>query len=150
LRLVTRLAHSRADVEVGEPRAENELAPELDWKKWTLLPSNARVNYARLVAKQEEMVRESNASPFNRLVAGEGERAYIVSGIAYNYFREAAGATPPPHLKIGQYPISTELVIKLVQGRREVVVIEEGYPLIENRIRGILGTGELISWGPAS
>ena len=143
LRLVTRLAHSRADVVVGEQRAENEIAAQLDWKKWTLLPSNARVNFAALVAKQNDFVREAVASPFNKLVGGEGERAYIVSGIAYNYFREAFGGELPPHLKIGHYPIPVDLVLELVQGRREVLVIEDGYPFIESRLRGVLGTGEL-------
>ena len=150
MRLVTRLAHSRADVEVGEPRGENELSPQLDWKKWTLLPANARVNFAKLIDKQQALAREALVSPFNSLVEGDGDRAYIVSGIAYNYFREALGDNQPPYLKISHYPVPVELVHQLVQGRREVVVIEEGFPFIETRLRGILGTGELKVLGKLS
>jgi indolepyruvate ferredoxin oxidoreductase alpha subunit len=150
IRLVTRMAHSRADVEVGVARGENELSPNLNWKKWTLLPSNARVNFLKLVDKQRDLEREAHISPFNHLAEGDGDRAYIVSGIAYNYFREALGEELPPYLKVSQYPIPADLVGRLVQGRREVVVIEEGYPYIESRLRGILGTGELKVLGKLS
>ena len=152
LRLTTRLAHSRADVEAHEPRGPNELKPEIDWRQWTLLPVNARVNYRKLVGKQQEIMRESVRSPFNRLAegGGGGERAYIVCGIAYNYFREAAGGADLPHLKIGQYPIPIDLVTKLLQGRREVMVIEEGYPYVESRLRGVLGTDSVKVLGKLS
>ena len=150
MRLVTRLAHSRADVEVGEPRGENNLAPQLDWKKWTLLPANARINFSKLVDKQQALAREAHLSPFNRLVEGAGERAYIVSGVAYNYFREAVGNNTPPYLKISHYPIPVELIHQLVQGRHEIVVIEDGFPFIESRLRGILGCGELKVLGKLS
>jgi indolepyruvate ferredoxin oxidoreductase alpha subunit len=150
LHLVTRLSHSRADVVVGEPRGRNELIPSLEWRRWTLLPVNARVNYSKLLEKQEAMLRESVRSPFNRLVDGDGERAYIVAGVAYNYFREAIGDRGVPHLKVGQYPIPSELVVALFQGRRDVMVIEDGYPFIEGRLRGILGTGEVKVLGKLS
>jgi indolepyruvate ferredoxin oxidoreductase alpha subunit len=150
IRLVTRLAHSRADVEVGHPRGQNDLSPNIDWKKWTLLPSNARVNFIKLVDKQAALAHEAHISPFSRLVEGEGERAYIVSGIAYNYFREALGAELPAHLKISHYPIPADLITRLAQGRSELVVIEEGYPFIESRLRGLLGTGTLKVLGKLS
>ena len=156
LRLTTRLAHSRADVEAREPRGQNELRPEIDWRQWTLLPGNARANYLKLVGKQPEIARESVRSPFNRLSkggggsGGGGERAYIVCGIAYNYFREAAGGAELPHLKIGQYPVPADLVTELVQGRREVMVIEEGYPYVESRLLGLLGTDSVKVLGKLS
>lgn len=141
LRLTTRLAHSRAGVTVGEQREQNQLISKIDWRQWTLLPVNARVNYEKLVAKQEAIMRDSVSSDLNQMNDTEGDRAYIVSGIAYNYFREAIADSELPHLKTGHYPIPNELVTRLIQGRREVMVVEEGYPYIESRLRGILGAG---------
>jgi indolepyruvate ferredoxin oxidoreductase alpha subunit len=143
LRITTRLAHSRADVITGEQRPQNTLKPQLDWHKWTLLPSNARKSYAELVDKNKAMLLAAETSEYNKLVDVEGDRAYIVAGIAYNYFREALGDAEVPYLKISQYPLPVGLINKLVEGRSEVVVIEDGYPLIENKLRGILGTGDL-------
>lgn len=143
VRITTRLAHSRADVQTGKQRGQNPLKPDVDWKQWTLLPSNARVNYAKLVGKQEKLQRAAETSPFNRLNDVPGERAYIVSGIAYNYFREVVGESDVPFLKISHYPIPAGMIAKLAEGRSEVMVIEEGYPYIESRLRGILGTGEV-------
>jgi indolepyruvate ferredoxin oxidoreductase, alpha subunit len=55
LRLVTRLAHSRAAVTLGERRAENEASPCPDPGLYTLIPVNARRAYARLLEKQEAL-----------------------------------------------------------------------------------------------
>jgi indolepyruvate ferredoxin oxidoreductase alpha subunit len=141
LRITTRLAHSRADVEVGEQRSQNEHKPKVDWRQWTLLPSNARINYVKLLDKQGDFLRASEAGPFNILHDVEGDRAYIASGIAYNYFREALGDVEVPYLKISQYPVPGDLIRKLIEGRSEVMVLEEGYPFIEERLHGILGAG---------
>lgn len=143
VRITTRLAHSRADVQIAEQREQNSIKPALDWKQWTLLPSNARVNYAALVGKQEKLQRAAESSPFNHLNDVPGDRAYIVSGIAYNYFREALAEQDVPFLKISHYPIPAGMISRLAEGRSEVLVIEEGYPFIEGRLRGILGTGNV-------
>jgi len=143
MRITTRLAHSRADVLTAPQRPQNELKPNVDWHQWTLLPSNARKNYADLIEKNKKMLRDSELSDFNKLNDNDGDRAYIVSGIAYNYFKEALGDMEVPYLKISQYPLPLEKIHKLVEGRKEVVVVEEGYPFIENKLRGILGTGDL-------
>lgn len=141
LRLTTRLAHSRADVETSEKRTKNELDAKLDWKQWTLLPSVARERYAALLETGKEFLREAEVSPYNHLNNVEGDTAYIVAGIGYNYFMEAFGAKVDnvPYLKISQYPVPSSLVAKLVEGRKEVMVIEDGYPFIEEKLRGLLG-----------
>ena len=49
LRIVTRLAHSRASVTIGEARPQNSLAPDVERGRWVLLPGNAKRQYASLV-----------------------------------------------------------------------------------------------------
>ena len=46
MRIVTRLAHSRAAVQVGEAVEENPLKPDHERTHWVLLPGNARRQYA--------------------------------------------------------------------------------------------------------
>ena len=64
LRVVTRLAHSRAGVVVKEPREENGINISTD--AWVLLPGIARKKYDALIGKQEEMLMASNKSEFNK------------------------------------------------------------------------------------
>ena len=67
IRLVTRIAHSRAGVATSEQLTQNELAPDKQIKKWTLLPSNARAQYKLLTEKQPEFLRRAEDSPHNSL-----------------------------------------------------------------------------------
>jgi indolepyruvate ferredoxin oxidoreductase alpha subunit len=142
IRLVTRLSHSRSRVRPREARGENELHYGVG-EDWTLLPVNARRRFRILLDKQAEFVRLSDESEFNLLEFNLNHRSLgvIASGIAYNYVQEnlkdlAAG---PSLLKIGTYPIPEKLVRKLVEHVETVLVVEEGYPLIEKNIRGMFG-----------
>ena len=60
LRVVTRLAHSRANVVVQEPQKENALSPSTD--QWVLLPGIAKKKYAALLEKQPLMLEASEKS----------------------------------------------------------------------------------------
>ena len=57
LRIVTRLAHSRAGVEIGELLDENKMNASTD--QWVLLPGIAKKKYAALIDKQPAMVEAS-------------------------------------------------------------------------------------------
>jgi len=162
IRLTTRLAHSRGPISRREGRPQNRLRPPEDTSRYILLPANARASYADLVRRQREFVRESEGSPFNALFPGEDEGLGIIaSGIAYTYVLEVTGGAPRyPVLKIGQYPIPTRLVEGILNRCERVLVLEEGYPYIEGKIRGltprkspeILGrlTGEITRTGELS
>lgn len=144
IRLVTRLAHSRSGVEVGERREPNPLEPTKLPAQWTLLPSNARVGYDKLTRKQGDITAWSEQSRFNKLSLNPsgGRTGYLVTSVAANYFlgNFEPGEQIPPYLRIGTYPIAPSLVRKLLDAVDELVVIEEGYPIIEDMIRGLLGS----------
>jgi indolepyruvate ferredoxin oxidoreductase alpha subunit len=55
LRITTRLAHSRADVECKPIRPQNEIKLCENKKQFILLPANARVFYRELLAKQPHL-----------------------------------------------------------------------------------------------
>lgn len=142
LRLVTRLAHSRADVIVGEQRVQNGLNKAPRGGQFTLLPSNARTLYRQLTDKQPEMMRLSEESLYNHLDLSHPEArvGVLATGIAYNYFLEAVSGKPEmPVLRIAQYPAPVDKTRALLEAVDEVLVIEEGYPLVEEQLRGIAG-----------
>ena len=65
MRVVTRLAHSRASVKVKEDaKTENALNPD-EGRHWVLLPAIARRNYVSLIEKQNDIIKASEESRFN-------------------------------------------------------------------------------------
>lgn len=143
VRLVTRLSHSRAEVATEpEAAAENTLSYPSNPRQWVLMPGNSRVRNRELIADQVKMEQESADSPFNRLVEGkDSSLGIIASGIAYNYVMECfPDGCPFPVLKISQYPLPKKLLKELFSKVDRVLVAEEGQPVIEEMLRGLLDT----------
>jgi indolepyruvate ferredoxin oxidoreductase alpha subunit len=141
LRITTRLAHSRSAVERGEVRIENKLKLPGDLKQFILLPGLARKRYKLLLSLQKELTEEGTVSGVNRIEEGsDRSRGVITCGLAYNYYKEVAGESglQYPVLKISQYPVSHRMLSDFVNGVGEVLVLEEGAPLMEESLRGIL------------
>jgi len=147
LRIVTRLAHSRAAVEIGEPKAENALNISTD--QWVLLPGIAKKKYAALIEKQAQMEEASEASIYNKdplpiSQRGEGKKIGIVAcGIGYNYVMEALSKDSIPMgetvLKISQYPLPEKKIKQLAKECDEILVVEDGQPVVEEDVRRIIG-----------
>lgn len=144
VRMVTRLAHSRAVVETDDvPRDENQLHYPDNPRQWVLMPGNSRVRNRQLIKEQADFEHESEVSPFNTLTPGTDRRlGIIVSGIAANYLGECfPEGCPFAVLKISQYPVPRALVAELADNCDAVMVIEEGQPVIEDMLRGLLDRG---------
>ena len=142
LRVTTRMAHSRAVVEIAEsPRPQNERSMPKDVNHFILLPAFAKRNYAELVAAQPSFVAHSETDRHNVYTRGtHPEKAIVTTGIAYNYLMENYKAEMGCSiLKITQYPIPAALVAQLVaDGAREILVMEEGQPVVEELLRGMV------------
>ena len=140
MRLTTRMAHSRAMVEPREARPENSLAYPARTRQWVLMPGNSRVRYEALLADYARFEEEAAASPFNRYADAEDKSLGIIAcGIAYNYLAENyPDGCPHPVLKISQYPLPQELVRRMASECKALLIIEEGQPVVEEALRGIL------------
>ncbi len=148
MRVTTRMAHSRAVVEVkDESREQNELNYNAVAANWVLLPANARHRNDKVTAQQAELEEDAANSKFNSLssVQGEGAKAplgIIASGIGYNYVMECLsslgeGVGSFPILKISQYPLPKKLVRRMLDECEQVLIVEEGQPFIEDIVRGV-------------
>jgi indolepyruvate ferredoxin oxidoreductase alpha subunit len=150
LRLATRLSHARGAVRTAGGRPQNPCAKAEDRTRWMLLPVFARKNYGALIGKQEALLRWSGGNPVNRLERGDAKHVVITSGLGGNYYEEnlpdlvAGGRGAPSRLHIGAYPIPADPVRSLCEEAETLLVIEEGQPFIEERVRGILPQGIVI------
>ncbi len=149
LRVTTRMAHSRAGVQlVKEKKAQNIMSLPEDPRQFVLLPAIAKRNYKQLLAMQPKMEADSDASPYNKLVKGKANGVGIITtGIAYNYLMEVLGAEKHEYsiLKITQYPMPRKLVKEIYDYCSELIVMEEGSPMVEEMLRGYLNEGKKIS-----
>lgn len=139
IRITTRLAHSRAAVERKPLLAENEISLPSDMSQFVLLPNFARIKYKGLLNSFVGFIEESEQSPFNKYIDGTDKSLGILAcGLSYNYLMENYQDKPLNHplLKIGQYPMPRAKVEKLMAECDQVLVLEDGYPMIEEVLKG--------------
>ena len=141
LRITTRLAHSRAGVNIHEALAENNLRLPDNKRQFVLLPAIARKQYRLFLNKQADFKEASENSPFNHFSEGPDKSLGIIAcGISYNYVMENfEGQCPYPLLKICQYPLPRKLIKQILAECERILVVEEGYPLIEELLKGYPG-----------
>jgi len=140
MRVTTRMAHSRAVVQVkDDPRKENELNYNAIAANWVLLPANARKRNDVVTAQQKQLEEDAANSAYNIYCEGQDKSLGIIaSGIGYNYVNECFHeGSPYPILKISQYPLPKKLVRRLMDECQQVLIVEEGQPFIEDIVRGV-------------
>jgi len=144
LRITTRLAHSRASVLLKEIIPEKKLCMPPDPLQFVLLPAIARKKYKGLLSSYEALKYEIRISKYNSFKDGSKRGLGIIAcGIAYNYLIEniGEGNNEYPILKIAGYPFPKDLIADLTSRCEEVLILEEGAPMIEEALRGILDEG---------
>jgi len=145
IRITTRLAHSRYAVNLSEPLEQNTASFPSDPKQFILLPSIARKRYKSLLSNQTGFLKEAENSKYNKYFPGTDKSIGIVaSGIAFNYLMENynGGNCPYPVAKISQYPVPKGLIKKLYDEVERLLILEEGYPFIEEQIKGLFNSGK--------
>lgn len=138
IRLVTRLAHSRAVVSVADEAEPAHVKP-VDTKGWILLPALARRRWRSLLERQTAF-QQYTAEQHNALTLADPSFGVVTAGVGRNYYIENRGelAFEPSHLHIGAYPLPVEKIRAMVQHVHTLLVLEDGYPYIERAIRGLL------------
>ncbi|WP_295939384.1 thiamine pyrophosphate-dependent enzyme [uncultured Alistipes sp.] len=144
MRLTTRMAHSRAVVELSDINAQNDLSyPSAEHaRQWVLMPGNSRARYKTLLGDYARFEDEAATSRFNSYTdAADKSVGIIACGIGHNYLSESyPDGCPHPVLKISQYPLPVALVRHMASECKALLVIEDGQPVVEEAMRGILPT----------
>jgi indolepyruvate ferredoxin oxidoreductase alpha subunit len=138
-RITTRLAHSRANVEVTDNIPEKKISLPADPLQFVLLPAVAKRRYRNLLSVYETIKLDNRISKYNVFRdGGRRELGVIACGIAFNYLQENLNNTDLdiPVLKISAYPYSKDIIIDLTSRCKEILVLEEGYPIVEELLRG--------------
>jgi indolepyruvate ferredoxin oxidoreductase, alpha subunit len=143
-RITTRLAHSRSSVQRREPIFENKLSLPADPLQFVLLPAIARKKYKNLLSIFETVKYDVRITKYNQFRDGrKRELGIIACGISYNYLMENIADMDGelPVLKVSAYPFPKELIEGITSRCDEILVLEEGAPIVEESLRGILDNG---------
>ncbi|MBN1986924.1 MAG: hypothetical protein JW761_11505 [Prolixibacteraceae bacterium] len=147
MRITTRLAHSRAGVVQKQLQPENQLKLPENLMQFMLLPAYGRKYYQNLLDKQGWLTELSEESKYNHFSEGTDKSLGVVTcGIAHNYLLEnyKDGHCPYPVVKISQYPVPDKWLKKLENECDELLVMEEGYPLVEEMLKDFFGKGKKV------
>jgi indolepyruvate ferredoxin oxidoreductase alpha subunit len=137
VRSVTRISHARGNVTLGElPKRERK--PDVgDFDRFLAHP----IMHPLLHTKNEAIRKEFETSPFNRYDGPEDAEVVIMtSGTGAMYSWEAIRAMGLKDrvgvLKLGTtWPLPKDLVMKHLWHAKEVIVIEEVDPFLEDNIK---------------
>lgn len=143
VRLTTRLSHSRSGVETEIVKETKPIRLPGDMRQFILLPFIARKRYKGLLSNQSHFETESENSLYNQYFEGSDKKLGIIAcGLANNYLKENFNNGSPNHpfLKITQYPVPVKLIKKLASDTRKILVLEDGYPFVEEMLTGILNS----------
>jgi indolepyruvate ferredoxin oxidoreductase alpha subunit len=137
-RPTTRICHSRSDVTLGEAGTGSRKGEfPRDPKRFVLIPGHARPLHKALNEKQPRVIRVLADRNYNRF-AKNGKAAIIAGGIGTTYVEELL----PEGVslgKIGAYPVDWEMLRAFVSGHKQILVVEEGEPIIEELVRQVSG-----------
>jgi len=138
------MAHSRAVVATRQSIEQKKLTLPADPRQFVLLPAIARKRYKSLLETYELLKYENRLTRYNKFMdSDKRELGVIASGIAFNYLDEnlKAAETQLPVLHITTYPFAKDLLEDITSRCKEVLVLEEGAPVIEDGLRGLLDNG---------
>jgi len=141
LRITTRLSHSRSGIKTLPLKEQNGLCLPSDKRQFVLLPSIAKKRYKNLINSQLSFELDSENSIFNAYIDAKDKSLGIIAcGLAINYLNENFQQTKIQHpvLKIGQYPLPRKMIEKIFWECEEILVLEEGYPIVEEMLKGYL------------
>jgi indolepyruvate ferredoxin oxidoreductase alpha subunit len=133
-RMTTRVAHSKENVAVSarEEIALRHFTPDI--RKYVMVPRNAYQKHIRIEKRLLELAALSETTSLNKTEKGGAGLGFITSGIPYNYLKESY--PDASFLKLGlTYPYCDKKIARFAKSVRELVIVEELDPVIEEHVR---------------
>ena len=141
-RPTTRVCHAYASIDNPEycgPKKYEGFVK--DSKKWVIFPRLSFANHNMIEKRNIEIGRDFSSYKFNKIEGGNSKKAVITSGISYSYAKEYMKYHEDIKLiKIATaYPFPEDLLLKALEGVKEVICLEELSPFIEEQVLKIIG-----------
>jgi indolepyruvate ferredoxin oxidoreductase alpha subunit len=135
-RMTTRVAHTKENVKVGS-RQEIALRPFApDIPKYVMVPRNAYQKHIFVEKRLLQLAAFAERTSLNKIEKGSSKLGFITSGVAYHYLQE--NYPDASYLKLGfTYPFCDKKIAAFAASVKELVVVEELDPIIEEHVRSL-------------
>ncbi len=144
LRTVTRISHSRSDIVLNPikfPKFKEQVAIDLDPRRFVTVPGTARRNKLRLLKLVEDIRNFLSDSPWNHLEEGnDTEFVFITCSSAYNYLKETLKTLKLDHpvYKVGiSHPFPEKQTRQILEKypTSTMVIVEEADVILETFVK---------------
>lgn len=144
-RPTTRVCHGYQSIEISEKRIE-PAKPQFikDSKKWVIFPRLSYQAHQELEKMKFDIANDFSALSYNQ-VSGTGVRGIAAGGVSYEYAKEVLGDREDVKLfKVATpCPFPEQMALSFLDGLKEVLVLEELDPVIEEALTYICGKHHL-------
>ena len=136
LKMCTRVSHSQSVVEPGE-REEHSKTYEKTISKYVMTPANAIRRHPFVEERTKKLTELAETSPLNRIEGDGKEKGIICDSTSYQYVKEVTANDPSVSiLKLGIVnPLPVKKILDFANGKKELFVVEELDPIIENHCK---------------
>ncbi len=133
-RLTTRVAHTKENINIGKRK---NIAPKpfkVDIAKYVMVPGNAYKRHIVLEKKLVDLKAYSEKSSLNHMEIKDKKIGFIVDSVSYLYVKEIYPEASI--LRLGMpYPFPEKLAKQFASKVKDVVVVEELEPFLEEQVR---------------
>jgi indolepyruvate ferredoxin oxidoreductase alpha subunit len=149
LRTTTRLNHLRGMVKFGQIR---QIKSKGFFKKdpfhYVAIPAVSRNLHKLLLEKYDQALELSENSEYNQII-GNGKWGIVTNGVSLSYVQDAVNDLGIDDkvtiLRLGfSYPMPENMIVKFLTRVEKVLVVEELEPVMENDIRSIAQSKEIV------
>ncbi len=133
-RITTRIAHSKTLVELSEivPSVKKDYVKNP--QKQVMIPAHGRMRHKVVEERLAALTARAEETDLNTIERQEDSIGVITNGIGYQYVKEAIPNASV--LKLGMtYPLPAKRIKEFADSVKELWVVEEGEPFIEEFIK---------------
>ncbi len=136
LKMCTRVAHSQSIVDTKERNVPTKTY-ERNIAKYVMMPGNAIRRHPFVEERMRKLTEYAEVSGINRVEMGGTDLGIITSSTSYQYVKEVFGDSVSI-LKIGMANPLPEMLIRDFAAKvKELAVVEELDPIMENHVRAM-------------
>ncbi|MBQ9010692.1 MAG: indolepyruvate ferredoxin oxidoreductase subunit alpha [Clostridia bacterium] len=145
-RPTTRVCHAYASITVPDEFAPRPYEGFIrDPGCWVIFPRLSYVRHGIMEKRNQEIAKEFSGCRFNTVEGTGSEKAVFASGVSYAYARECLKNHPEVRLvRIGTpFPFPEDFALQALSGVKEVMVLEELSPFVEEQLLILAGRHHL-------
>lgn len=137
IKMCTRVAHSQSIVDTEDRKEPAVKTYEKNIAKYVMSPANAIKKHPVVEERTRKLVEFAETSTLNKIENNKSKLGIITHSTSYQYAKEIFG-DKANILKLGMInPLPVKLIKDFAKKCKEVVVIEELDPIIENHCKAI-------------